>query len=258
MCIICYAPKGVMPTDQQVINCNSNNPDGFGWAIRTPNGITIGKTMSSTDAVDEFLTIREQFIDFDAVYHARITTHGKTMLDNNHPFIIGKDKRNVLVHNGMLPITVAKGDDRSDTRIFAEHTLPSMGLGVLDKSKSKKKLEQWMKGSKMVILSDSPKTKKDTYILNENDGIWDNGLWFSNHSYSYSSRYTYSNHPTLDLGIECMNPECGIVWDSDSEAAYSGICERCYACVDCGDDILACLCYDAEIESHLATNKVRW
>lgn len=247
MCIICYSPAGTTPTELELYNCNSNNPDGFGWAIRTPNGIVTGKTMDSDSAIDQFLELRHEFIDFDAVYHARITTHGATMLENNHPFYVG-DGRTVLVHNGMLPITPSEGDTRSDTRIFAEERLPAMGLGMLDKSKSRRKLEKWMAGSKMVIMSTRDDLRKDTYILNESSGVWDSGLWYSNSTYSYASRWSMpsgvSSHDGLDLGVECLNPACNVVWDSLSNSAYSGICDRCDHCLDCGSDWIQCMCYD--------------
>lgn len=252
MCIICYSPAGTVLSEEDLFNSNSNNPDGFGWAVRTPNGIVTGKTMNSDQAIDQFLDLRGRFADFDAVYHARITTHGATMLENNHPFIVG-DERTVLVHNGMLPITPSKGDKRSDTRIFAEERLPSMGVRVLDKPKSRRKLEKWMQGSKMVIMSTRSDLRKDTYILNEDSGVWDNGIWYSNATYSYPGRWLWSSgaDSDLDLGVECLNPMCGVVWDSLSDSVNYGICDRCNCCLDCGEGWLECLCYDPLRNSEL-------
>ena len=53
-----------------------------------------------------------------------------------------------------------------------------------------------------------------------------------------------SSHDGLDLGVECLNPECNVVWDSLSNSAYSGICDRCDHCLDCGSDWIQCMCYD--------------
>lgn len=244
MCIICYSPAGTMPTELELVNCNSNNPDGFGWAIRTHSGIITGKTMDSDQAIDQFLDLRQRHIGYDAVYHARITTHGTTSLDNNHPFTVG-DKRTVLVHNGMLPIDIAKGDTRSDTRIFAEQILPARGLGVLDKPKARRKLEKWISGSKMVIMSTRKDLKQDTYILNESSGIWDNGLWYSNSTYTYTNKwwlnYSTVNDP-LDDALWCAG--CDKVWENDSEPAYTGVCSYCFTCLDCFESRENCFCYD--------------
>jgi len=255
MCIICYSPAGFMPTEGQLNNCNASNPDGFGWAVRTPDKIITGRTMNPNTAIERYMELRSKWIDFDAVYHARITTHGPTMLENNHPFRVG-DERTILAHNGMLPIEPAKGDRRSDTRIFAEDILTRRGVGTLDKPKEFKKFEKWMKGSKMVIMTSRDDMLQPTYILNEDDGLWDEGMWFSNTSYmpyvsrypngwSYmlSDEYYVRDSSDLDFGVECLNPECGIVWGESSESAVSGVCRTCWHCVDCGSDSLECLCH---------------
>lgn len=243
MCIICYSPADTMPTEQDLLNSNSNNPDGFGWAIRTPDGIITGKTMDSDEAIDQFLELRSRHIGYDAVYHARITTHGVTALENNHPFIVG-DERTILVHNGMLPITVARGDSRSDTRIFAENVLPARGLGVLDKAKARRKLEKWMYGSKMVIMSTRGDLKQDTYILNESDGIWDQGLWFSNSSYTYLNKWWQKYAATGDLLDDSWCIGCDTLWGEDTEEYHNGICSKCFTCLDCYESRENCFCYN--------------
>lgn len=247
MCIICYSPSGFIPSEITLSNSNSNNPDGFGWAIRTPNGIVTGKTMDSDQAINSFLELRERFIDFDAVYHARITTHGATMLENNHPFMV-QDNRTVLVHNGMLPITPSKGDTRSDTRIFAEEKLPAMGIGVLDKSKARRKLEKWMTGSKMVIMSTRSDLRKDTYILNESSGIWDDGIWYSNSSYTYTNKYWLNYMGKIDSQFSDVCVNCSTVWDDTTEEYYAGVCSACMTCLECGEGDGYCFCYNPAYE----------
>jgi hypothetical protein len=283
MCIICYSPAGSTMSEDQIKNSNQSNPDGFGWAVRTPQGIVRGHSMNPSDATDKFMDLRSRYPDFDAVYHARITTHGKTNLSNCHPFTVG-DERTVLAHNGMLPIVPAKGDDRSDTKVFAEDVLTRKGLGILDRASSFKKIQKWMAGSKMVIMTERGDMLKDHYILNENAGTWDNGLWFSNSSYkkavyptyhvgsksySWDSDYSYmlsdeydakdlhgymADDDSIDEGFECFNPACGIVWDSKSESAVGGICRSCNHCMDCGDSKQQCMCYNPKGNRWLVSN----
>jgi glutamine amidotransferase len=126
-------------------------------------------------------------------------------------------------------------------------------LRVLDKAKSRRKLERWMQGSKMVIMSTRSDLRKDTYILNEDAGVWDNGIWYSNATYSYPSRWLWTTGADtgLDLGVECLSPECGVVWDSLSDSVNYGICDRCNSCLDCGEGWLECLCYDPLRNSEL-------
>ena len=242
MCIICYSPADTIPSEMELVNCNSNNPDGFGWAVRTPNGIVTGKTMDSDSAINQFLELKSKWIGYDAVYHARITTHGVTALENNHPFYVGDD-RTILVHNGMLPIDVAKGDTRSDTRIFAENVLPSRGLGVLDKPKARRKLEKWMTGSKMVIMSSRSDLRESSYILNESSGVWDQGIWFSNSSYTYLNKW-WQNYAVVDPADSLWCIGCETSWDQDSEPAYTGICSTCFTCLDCYESRDYCFCYN--------------
>lgn len=270
MCVICYMPAGETPTEAQLENACYSNPDGFGWAVRTDDGIKTGRTMDMFKAIDRFLDLRNKWLQYDATFHARITTHGETRIDNNHPFRVG-DKRTVLFHNGMLPINVPKGEERSDTRIFAEDRLTRMGLEVLDHRKRRKGLEKWMTGSKMVIMTDRYDMKKQTYILNEGAGIWDDGLWWSNSSYlsvpkwmttwtkkdddEYAAWWSENYKRGFDEGVQCMNPDCGITWTSDSDANEKGVCQSCWRCLDCGHDEAECLCYNASWRKAHAT---RW
>jgi len=161
--------------------------------------------------------------------------------------------------------------------VFAEDVLTRKGLGILDRASSFRKIQKWMAGSKMVIMTERDDMLNDTYILNEGDGVWDGGLWFSNSS--YKARVAYSKYQVgskgkewwdngdysymlsddylakdlhgyladddaIDEGFECMNPECGIVWDATSESAVGGICRSCNHCVDCGEAKFECMCYN--------------
>ena len=262
MCVICHSPAGTIPTESQLINSNLSNPDGFGWAVRTDDGIITGRTMDSDKGVDRFLDLRAKWMQYDATYHARITTHGATKIENNHPFRVG-DKRSVLFHNGMLPINLPKGETRSDTRIFAEDRLTHMGLEVLDNKKRRKGLESWMRGSKMIIMTERYDLKNQTYILNESDGQWDNGMWWSNSSYKSAPVWAMkwgqqddidykhwwegqgSDNPYRD-GVQCMNPACGLTWDVDSTSNIKAVCQSCWRCLDCGWDQQECFCYDSK------------
>ena len=272
MCVICYAPANTIPTEDQLENACLSNPDGFGWAVRTDDGIITGRTMDADNGIDRFLDLRGKWMQYDATFHARITTHGETRLDNNHPFRVG-DKRTVLFHNGMLPINLPKGETRSDTRVFAEDRLTKMGLGTLDNKKYRRGLEKWMSGSKMVIMTERYDMRKQTYILNEKDGKWDHGLWWSNDSYKTKPRWmttwtrqddeeyakwwseNYHTKRTFDDGVQCLNPECNITWTSDSESNEKAVCQSCWRCLDCGFEQGECFCYDVAWKR---APEVRW
>lgn len=270
MCVMCFSPAGTVPTTEQLTNACASNPDGFGWAVRTDDGIITGRTMDDANGIDRFLDLRGKWMQYDATFHARITTHGETRLDNNHPHRVG-DKRTVLFHNGCLPINIPKGETRSDTRIFAEDRLTRMGLEVLDHKKRRRGLEKWMSGSKMIVMTSRYDMRKQTYILNESAGLWDDGMWWSNTSYQQAPRWTYAwttkddqeyakwwsdnQRRPFDDGVTCLNPDCRITWTSDSEANDKGVCQSCWRCLDCGYEQGECFCYDATWKR---APEVRW
>ena len=119
------------------------------------------------------------------MFHSRFSTHGDpSSVENCHPFIVGGDHRTVLAHNGVFHDAVrpAEGDPRSDTRIVAEEFLP--GFGTLRRRRTRLAFQRWMTpGNKVVILTVDPRFRDHAYILNENAGVWDRGIWYSNRDY---------------------------------------------------------------------------
>jgi len=189
MCLLVFMPEGTTASKKSLENAAWYNDDGFGWAIRTPDKILVGKNMDFEAAYDEFMSARSSY-NGDALFHLRITTQGGTNLDNCHPFYVGKDQLSVVAHNGMLPVNDDK-TGRSDTRIFAESLLPKRGgISFLNGEQSLAKLEKWAEGSKLVFLTANPASKWRYVIVGMKDGHWgkdeDDGVWFSNSSYKYS------------------------------------------------------------------------
>jgi glutamine amidotransferase len=189
-------PEGVTASKKSLEQASWYNDDGFGWAIRTPDRILVGKHMDFEKAYEEFMSARSSY-NGDALFHLRITTQGNTDLTNCHPFYVGKDELSVVAHNGMLPVADDK-TGRSDTRIFAESLLPKRGgITLLNGEQSLNRLEKWADGSKLVFLTANPASKWRYVIVNANDGHWvkdgdDAGVWFSNSSYKYGKPVSMS------------------------------------------------------------------
>lgn len=193
MCLLVFMPEGKTASKSSLENASWTNDDGFGWAIRAPDRIIVGKSMSFETAYDEFISARSSY-NGDALFHLRITTQGGTTLENCHPFYVGKDQLSVVAHNGMLPVADDK-TGRSDTRIFAETLLPKRGgIAFLNGDEPLKQLNKWAEGSKLVFLTANPVSKWRYVIVGMDDGHWgtgeDDGVWFSNSSYKYT-RPTY-------------------------------------------------------------------
>ncbi|MFE3060514.1 class II glutamine amidotransferase [Nocardia sp. NPDC059239] len=161
------------------------NKDGHGFAVVTETGLLVGRGMDAEEVLDEFAVARGRYPDRPALFHSRYATHGAVSIDNCHPFRLGRDRRTVLAHNGVLPRRVrpAPYDPRSDTRIAAGTYLPHMPFGPLDSTQGRRGLESWLGASKLVILTVDPSFAQNAYVFNELAGIWDDGIWYSNPGY---------------------------------------------------------------------------
>jgi glutamine amidotransferase len=259
---------GQVPDYNSIVNASNNNPDGFGYAIHYGDRIVTSRGMNAQKTIDKFFDALDGAgTDFVAMYHARITTHGDSIIENAHPFKVGGRKDIILGHNGMLPIHPKKGDRRSDTRIFAEDILPSLGVESLDNNDSFKRLEGWAAGSKLAILTNAPELRDSVYIINEHLGDWDQNVWWSNSSYKnsytfygsgYYSRGLWSSEDLLDADRKALTAEleevdytCYVCMSQvTEEGLYDGVCTVCNSCLECYDHAVACMCYNPTVAQH--------
>lgn len=264
MCLLVVASPNSTPRKKDLECASCNNPHGFGFAVVTPNGIVTGRGMSSKKVIKQFLEVRKEFPDSYAMFHARYATHGVKNEDNCHPFKVPNSYDTYLAHNGILDINISAGDRRSDTRIFAEDTLPAMGgVTALDDDHVWAMLSKWSLGSKIVVFTLDPNAKETCYIVNESAGHWDNeGMWWSNSTYKQSTWSTYLALPSkasataLNDSAEVYEseecPNCLSMPFEDSNPYY---CEMCMACYDCsGTYSDTCLCWTPESDRY-AYNK---
>jgi hypothetical protein len=241
MCMLSYYPPGVMPVRSRIINGAAFNPDGHGFALVTNKGkLMVYRSMNADKTIDAFITARQAHMNGPALFHSRIATSGRVDATGVHPFRVGGDAQTVLGHNGILFRPKEKG--RSDTRIFAEDMLPT--FGNLDKPKTFQFTEHFLgKGNKAVILTVNPAYKSQSYILNEKQGIWDEGEWHSNDDYkstpfdsdSYwaeakSARYTPGYSQCVICGRYAVDN-------------ISYLCNACGTCQDCLEPAECCECY---------------
>lgn len=252
MCLLLVCSPNSIPKKSNLQTASCNNPHGFGYAIITPDGIITGKGMSAKKTINKFLTLRKQYPDSYAMFHARYATHGVKNEDNCHPFKVSGSPDTYLAHNGVLDVHINAGDRRSDTRVFAEDILPAMGgVTALDNDNVWQMVSKWASGSKVVIFTLNPAAQDQVYIINEKSGHWDNdGIWWSNYTYcdsKYWTTYDYKSDkiPYADDTYDKYEAEvCKICEAVPFEDANPYYCEMCMSCVDCygiyGD---TCLCW---------------
>lgn len=252
MCILSFIPAGV-PVDQTVTdalwNGGINNPDGHGYAIASPDGMIIGKSLRLDDCLSDFLDARELFPESPALFHSRWATHGSVRTGNCHPFYVGRSNMTVLAHNGVLPKSAhpKPGDDRSDTAIMAEELLPRQWRR-LDKPSVRKSLTNYCgRGNKLVILTVDPKYRKNHYLINEAAGNWDSGIWHSNFDYLYvvgSYKATADYYAMTVTDSELVDPTSCVY--CRQRVNDFGICTTCGTCQDCYEIEQDCLCHIPE------------
>ena len=248
MCVIIAGLGSATPTRQQLTRGCVSNPDGFGWGIVYEDNhgyytMKWDRTMNGQKAIDGYLTAMSDLGESVAAsaFHARITTHGGSVLENCHPFPIGGDERSLLFHNGILPITEQGG--RSDTRILAEDILPLMGgAPAVDNSVIYDMVSEWATGSKLVVLSVAEDVEYPLTIINEDEGFWEDELWFSNSSCKpYTAVWSKTGTIKIAEIIDSYDDTCEhCKMDLDP---FEPICSTCYICRDCDLAVEECLCY---------------
>lgn len=119
MCIAIVKPAGTVIDESVLKTCFENNPDGAGFAYRTPDGLVVEKGLFTWEAFIDAYRARN-VADVDALIHFRITTKGDDSPENTHPFAI---QAGALIHNGTIShLGERRGvpGAKSDTRELAE------------------------------------------------------------------------------------------------------------------------------------------
>jgi hypothetical protein len=244
MCLLTFLPAQVQPDLDALASGAWHNDDGHGFAIVAGGELIVRRSMRAGPLLDTFGELRRAHPDGPALFHSRYATHGSRTLANCHPFTVGGDRRTVVAHNGILPELVQPGrqDPRSDTRIAAEDFLSADTLRL---RRHRLALQRWMTpANKMVLLSVDRRFRKPAYLLNEDAGIWHQGIWYSNDDFRVDPGRAAAldgwDSADLDLmtGRALLCLECG-----SNIAADEPACPVCGCCADCGDLPGFCSCY---------------
>jgi hypothetical protein len=195
MCVLSLAQSGEIHDREDLQTACLNNPDGFGYAIHTGRHILRRRSMDAASIIDRYLEDRSAHPNGPALFHARIATSGKVDNSGCHPFFLPTSSKVAIGHNGILPLDMKKiGGWKSDTRYFVEDIVRDVrSLSPLDLVG----IEKWMgSGNKLVILS-ADSSLPPYSILNEKAGHWDDGIWWSNYSYTWSDTWVSSSRGTV-------------------------------------------------------------
>lgn len=199
MCIIAYKPKNVaFPLESVLKNCYENNPDGAGFMYSFNGDVYIKKGFitweSFRDALDKARKLTGDNVPY--VMHFRIATQGfnSTM---THPFPLSSKMSNLkkikckcsigIAHNGIINLTSDGSQDYSDTMKFITDYLSLIiqSYSWYKNDRIKQLIERLMGSCRLAVLD-----KNNHCELLGKGWIEDNGIFYSNSTYSYK-KYKY-------------------------------------------------------------------
>lgn len=206
MCIAIFKPKNKFIDKDTLAQCFKANPDGAGFVIAKDKKLTMKKGFFT---FDEFYEAYEEYNLEQALIHFRIKTHGDLSKDNCHPFMVNSSLS--FIHNGI--ISGFGKEAMSDTNHFNREILRPLvakyGNQILFEPGVKSLIESKIGYSKLAFLD----RHSNFHLFNEDKGVWDNGVWYSNSSYKVPVVYTKpvnnisflppipkAKHRTVELG----------------------------------------------------------
>jgi hypothetical protein len=226
MCLLTYFPPNTQPDTDALWNGTLSNHDGHGFAIVSRGALIVRHGMNGDEMIELFASMRKRHADGPALFHSRFGTGGVYTRFNCHPFRFKNDRHTVVGHNGVLPETCQPGkkDKRCDTRYAADEVFPK-GFGHLSNPVNRDKLGEFIgKSNKLVILTTNPEYDQSAYIINEDRGIWHEGVWYSNTGYQ-DKKHWYTGTVTKP---KTACPLCGCT--SISKYAHCLDCKKCVEC----------------------------
>lgn len=257
MCMLTYYPPNAEVDTDALLNGTEWNRDGHGYAIVVPGKkpkLIVKHGLDANTLIWQFANDRKNNPHGPALFHSRFGTSGSGGKFNCHPFTLNGDKMTVVAHNGVLPRSMqpSKGDTRCDTHMAADE-LFGRAYGHLSTDDARAMLAMAIgTNNKLVILTINPEFDSYSYIVNEESGTWDNGVWYSN--YDYIGRKWVSDKK---VEFDPFDADCDLCGSFGSVDIYA-ICSMCDSCVDCSELADDCLCYTGEEVAEVADKENEW
>lgn len=185
MCLAIYTEDATSVPKDHLREGFESNPHGAGFAVATREGLVICKGYFN---FRKFWKALRKYPGCPAIIHFRWATHGEIGQKNCHPWQVGTDL--AVVHNGIL--SCKSTPELSDTGHFVrDYCQPLHASGDLLKPETLSELEKIIgRGNKMVFMDQYG----DPAFLNENEGVWDKGVWYSNEGYRpWDTRWAYAS-----------------------------------------------------------------
>ena len=180
-----------IPT-QVIDTAMTRHPDGFGIAWRE-DGVLWRQKFGPSERKSFRKAIKriDHRQDIEYVAHFRWATHGPRAASHSHPYEYYDPKvGTVLVfHNGIIDIPTISSE--SDTEVFVRDILAHLPSRWWAQPALRYLVSESISWSRLVIM-----TADETINLQEADGEWDGGLWYSSSHRPTSVGAFYSDKGT--------------------------------------------------------------
>ena len=181
MCIICVCPAGVpLPDKATRKRMWDKNRDGAGYMTIKNGSLEVRKGFMAFESFEEFVENLDP--SQPRVLHYRIGTNGANTPENTHPWKVTDDE--AICHNGIIS-WLADDKNVSDSKRLADMIGSTQGRPCSDTMRMddpifRGAIERAIGSYNKVVYLNG---YGDLRFLNESSGIWDNGVWYSNHGY---------------------------------------------------------------------------
>lgn len=190
------------PVQQKYLkNMQRINPHLSGFVVAKDGELIMHKGF---EKFHELWQALRPYNNLPKLVHFRWASVGEITVENSHPFFITPEL--AMVHNGTIPLRPAKGDDRSDTRLFVDLILKKLYMddpNFLKNIHITWLLSKSINNSKIAFLDD----KGEITIINKELGEEKNKVWYSNTDYrSWPGTIGYNRHGNLNNVCSTNSP----------------------------------------------------
>lgn len=189
MCIAILKQAGLVISRETLAQCFKANSDGAGFLYNEEGKLKISKGYFN---FEHFYKHYIKHADKQMLIHFRIKTHGPVAEENCHPFFVNKELG--FIHNGIISqhsSNIALSDTRDFNETILKPLVAKYGTTIINDPTVKTMLEDYISYSKLVFLD----VHGNSTIINEDRGVWDQGVWYSNSSYVIPKPYVFTNLP---------------------------------------------------------------
>jgi predicted glutamine amidotransferase len=218
--------------------------------------VCIEKTMDHTIFPSMLHEIHTAFHDKSAIVaHWRGATFGGRTIDNAHPFFV-VDNELAFCHNGtihQIPILSGMNDTRSFNELVLKE-IPTSSLfsnGVLDL------ISHYVKNDKLVFMNN----KGRVITINEDLGLTENGVWFSNTMYQgwkqlfqeradaqWWEENAYKEEEPKEEEVDLLDRCCWFCTVTERSAIQEGVGPLEYVPLGDGTEVSSCqYCKDTQL-----------